>query len=189
MQINDSDTPSNVDNFETEETKTWRMPSLKTALLAGGIGFQLLLLVSMTAMELVPHVRGETILVRTAPVDPRDLFRGDYVILNYEFSRLPHYAEMGHGTPGQTVYVTMAPEPDGKHWFGVKYSDIKPNSGIFLKGTLVKGDRIEYGIESYFVQEGKGKEYEQAIRAGNLSAEIAVDPSGKSALKGLVFGR
>jgi len=31
---------------------------------------------------------GEEVLLKTTPVDPRDLFRGDYVILNYEISRL-----------------------------------------------------------------------------------------------------
>ena len=31
--------------------------------------------------------RAATVLLETAPVDPRDLVRGDYVILNYKISR------------------------------------------------------------------------------------------------------
>ena len=33
---------------------------------------------------------GRTVFLRTAPVDPRDVMRGDYVRLNYEMSRVPH---------------------------------------------------------------------------------------------------
>src|SRR3954454_21217086 len=32
---------------------------------------------------------GDVYFVGVMPVDPRDLFRGDYVVLSYEFSRLP----------------------------------------------------------------------------------------------------
>jgi hypothetical protein len=31
---------------------------------------------------------GKVIHLRTAPIDPRDIFRGDYVRLNYEISRI-----------------------------------------------------------------------------------------------------
>jgi uncharacterized membrane-anchored protein len=31
---------------------------------------------------------GEEVLLKTLPVDPRDLFRGDYVILRYDVSRV-----------------------------------------------------------------------------------------------------
>jgi hypothetical protein len=34
------------------------------------------------------HLLGTMIYMRTAPVDPRDIFRGDYVRLNYDISRL-----------------------------------------------------------------------------------------------------
>lgn len=171
----------------------------RNILLVGGISFQFLVLLTMTGMQLMPHVRGETILVRTAPVDPRDLFRGDYVILNYEFSRLPHQNlpglkmdNMSHypePSPGQVIYVTMAPASDGKHWEAVQYSTLKPEEGIFLRGTLGRYQQIEFGIESYFVQEGQGKVYEEARNARNLSVELVVDPTGKAALKNLVINR
>ena len=32
--------------------------------------------------------QGQKILLKTIPLDPRDLFRGDYVVLNYEISQL-----------------------------------------------------------------------------------------------------
>jgi uncharacterized membrane-anchored protein len=44
---------------------------------------------------------------------------------------------------------------------------------------------MKFGIESYYVQEGTGRVYEQAIRDRKLSAELAVSPSGQAALRGL----
>ena len=42
---------------------------------------------AMMVRPLMTLTTGETILLRVVPVDPRDLFRGDYVILSYEISR------------------------------------------------------------------------------------------------------
>ncbi len=46
-------------------------------------------------------------------------------------------------------------------------------------------NRIEFGIESYFVEEGKGRDIERAIRDKKVSAEVALTVDGKAALKGL----
>ena len=52
---------------------------------------QVLLLAELYADRAL-GLRGETIRLRTVPVDPRDLLRGDYVILGYEISRIPDAA-------------------------------------------------------------------------------------------------
>jgi uncharacterized membrane-anchored protein len=44
---------------------------------------------------------------------------------------------------------------------------------------------LQFGIESFFVQEGSGHMYERAIREHKLSAELAVTSSGQAALRGL----
>jgi uncharacterized membrane-anchored protein len=46
---------------------------------------------------------------------------------------------------------------------------------------------VEYGIESYFVQEGQGHVYEQAVLDRKLAAEVAVDHHGQAQLKRLVI--
>lgn len=159
--------------------------------LVGGIGFQLMVLVVMIVMPLTTLVTGDTLLLRVAPVDPRDLFRGDYVILSYDFSR-----PMWGTIPGlenvdlrqeQVVYAALVPEEDGRHWRLSHYSVDKPVTGKFLKGRVNVYGRIEFGIESYFVQEGEGLRYEEAVRNGKLSAEVAVDGNGRSVLKRLVI--
>ncbi|MEX0977959.1 MAG: GDYXXLXY domain-containing protein, partial [Pirellulales bacterium] len=58
-------------------------------LLAAGVLFQLLVLASMILLHAAPFVFGERIWLRVRPVDPRDPFRGDYVVLTYDFSRAP----------------------------------------------------------------------------------------------------
>jgi uncharacterized membrane-anchored protein len=156
--------------------------------------FQVILLLAMIGLHLTPLVSGQTILVRVVPVDPRDLFRGDYVTLSYEFNRVPPAGIDGLPGPGwqnkrewqgRTVYVTLVPEPDGKHWRAEQYSIHQPAGGTYLRGRIAGPGRIEYGIESYYVQEGKGRKYEQAIRGRQLSAEIAVTADGQAGLRGL----
>jgi uncharacterized membrane-anchored protein len=56
-----------------------------------------------------------------------------------------------------------------------------------MKGTVAKPGSIEFGIESFFVQEGKGKEYEEARTARRLSAEVALTADGVARLKGLIM--
>lgn len=156
---------------------------------------QLAILVGMIAKRTVPLMTGQTVLVRVQPVDPRDLFRGDYVILSYDFSRvsregiegLPEY-ERGKSwkkLEGRPVYVPLVSDSIPGHYRADKVTVVKPAGGLFIKGQLERYGSVKYGIESYFVQEGTGRVYEQAIRERKLYAELAVAPDGQAALRGL----
>lgn len=72
-----------------------------TLVFLGAVGFQVIVLAAMIGLRLTPLLTGDTILVRVAPVDPRDLFRGDHVVLAYEFSRVPAATEGLPGSPWQ----------------------------------------------------------------------------------------
>src|SRR3990172_5271139 len=62
---------------------------MKKGLLIAAAGFQALVL-AFLAGEREHVVRtGRTVFLRTAPVDPRDLFRGDYVTLDYAATTVP----------------------------------------------------------------------------------------------------
>jgi uncharacterized membrane-anchored protein len=158
------------------------------------VAAQLLILVGMIALRAIPLVTGQTVLVRVVPVDPRDLFRGDYVILSYEFSRVAPQDIVGLSEAdswkrskyeGRTVYVPLVRDTDGVHWRAEKPTVVKPASGPFLRGQMQRYGSIQFGIESYYVQEGTGRRYEQAIRDRQLSAELAVTSSGQAALRAL----
>jgi uncharacterized membrane-anchored protein len=152
---------------------------------------QLVILVGMIALRSVPLAIGQTVLVRVQPVDPRDLFRGDYVILSYDFSTLPREGIEGLSgqrwskMKGTTVYVPLVTDSVPGHMRAEKATINKPASGLFLRGQLGDYGRIKFGIEAYYVQERTGRKYEMAIRERKLSAELAVSPSGQAVLKGL----
>ena len=169
--------------------KTW-----ERKILLGTVMAQLAILLGMIALRAAPLVTGQTVLVRVEPVDPRDLFRGDYVILSYDFSRTSPETIAGLSTKergnwrkleGRPVYVTLVPDSNGVHYRAEKVSVVKPANGLFLKGQMERYGSLKFGIESYFVQEGTGRVYEQAIRDRKLSAELAVSPSGQAALRRL----
>ncbi len=158
------------------------------------VAAQLLILLAMIALRAMPLVTGQTVLVRVQPVDPRDLFRGDYVILSYDFSRVPEkgvegLSEKERGSwrklEGRTVYVPLVPDTNGVHMRAGTVTVVKPATGLFLKGHMKRYGSMEFGIEAYYVEEGTGRRYEQAIRDRQLSAELAVTSSGQAALKGL----
>jgi uncharacterized membrane-anchored protein len=158
------------------------------------VAAQLVILVGMIALRAMPLVTGQTVLVRVVPVDPRDLFRGDYVILSYEFSRVPAEAVEGLSSAergkrskweGRTVYVPLVPDSNRVHWRAEKVTVVKPAASLFLKGQMRSHGSVEFGIEAYYLQEGTGRVYEQAIRDRKLSAELAVTSSGQAALRAL----
>ncbi|WP_165247165.1 GDYXXLXY domain-containing protein [Paludisphaera soli] len=151
------------------------------------------MIVSMTLMFRTAH----TVLVKVEPVDPRDLLRGEYVILAYEFSRVPPEGVEGLAGPlnydnyetwhGRPVYVPLVPiegEP-GRYRGGRPTTEPPGGGGPFLQGTLDDANRIEFGIESYYVQEGTGAKYEEAARDRNLWAEVALTGQGWGTLRSL----
>ena len=180
--------PSRTDGF-----LAWIKGHERLVLLAAA-AFQVIFLVAMIGLHVTPLLAGDTIFVRVVPVDPRDLFRGDYVVLGYDFSRVPparidgleeSYGQQEQQWLGLPVYVTLVLEPDGKHWRAEKFSISEPTSGKYLRGRITGPGRLEFGIEAYYLQEGQGATYEEAMRDHRLAAEIAVTADGHAALRGL----
>jgi len=135
---------------------------------------------------------GREVRLKTVPVDPRDLFRGDYVILSYQISRID-LAQMGAReqdfSKGKTIYVLM----DTINDYGVaKGIQVAPpaQDELFLKGRIrsIRNQKVdvEYGIESYFVPEGEGKVLER-VRGDALDVVIAVDRKGNGVIKTLLL--
>lgn len=160
-----------------------RVPRFERLALVLAVGFQFLVLVTMILGQTVPFMGSKTILLKVVPVDPRDLFRGDYVILGYDISR----ATNAQFQPGEEVFVTLEPDADGRHYHAGLFLNSRPKGHLFIQGTAQSFGRVTYGIESYYVQEKTGHDYEAALRTGSLSAEIALDRNGRPALKGLVI--
>ena len=52
----------------------------------GIISLWLIIIFGLIGYKQLTIVTGTTVLLETVPVDPRDIFRGDYVTLNYAIS-------------------------------------------------------------------------------------------------------
>ncbi len=137
---------------------------------------------------------GPTVLLETERVDPRDILRGDYMILAYPIQRvaLDRFTPPRTAPPevGTTVYVEL--QPDGE-FHRLARASIDPLSAgpgnLVLRGKV--GERgwrsvgagtvwVTYGIERFFVAEGKGSP------RGKIVAKVAVGRGGQPVLKGLL---
>jgi uncharacterized membrane-anchored protein len=181
---------------------TWCRERRRALLLAAGV-FQLAILAAMVTIHAAPLVVGETILLRVEPIDPRDLFRGDYMTLSYAISRVPpegitgipdarrepNYSGPRREPEERTVYVSLEPDADGRHWHATRFSTQRPATGKFIRGIYRSNSygpgRLDYGIEAFYVPEGTGGKYEDATRRWHLAAEIALAPWGQAKLRGL----
>ena len=140
---------------------------------------------------------GREITLDVRPVDPRSLFRGDYVILGYDISRLPRSLFDAGPHVGEPVYVRLVRDGPGWKAAGVnrKLTAAKGDGEVVLAGHVrhVPGTApipeaqvsITYGIESFFVPEGTGKAIEQEIRPGKVLAHLSVAKDGRVAIKAL----
>jgi uncharacterized membrane-anchored protein len=149
----------------------------------------ILILIGMSFTPVYTLLQGEEIILQTVPVDPTDLFRGDYVTLRYEAEEVPRQlvekevvTEIENGEYDLTVYVLMD-EEDGIH-FPVKVTLNKPKEGIFLKGKLnylgTNNDQeevayIEYSLDKYFLENNTGLEWEKASAKGEILARVKVN--------------
>ena len=124
-----------------------------------------------------------TVLLQVYPIDPRDLMRGDYVTLGYDFSRSS--VPFKQGGP---IYVPLTLEADGRHARGQWVQNELPKPGtLFLRGTTEGNGLAHFGIEKFFVPEGQGKPYEDAARQRQLWAEVTIAPDGEPRLQRLVI--
>ncbi|PZM11189.1 GDYXXLXY domain-containing protein [Rhizobium tubonense] len=142
---------------------------------------------------------GTEVLLKTAPIDPRDLLRGDYVVLNYEISSVPASTIVG-GPPkeaGERVLsVRLQKQPDG--FWGIAESsfgalEAKPDT-VVLKSQPFQyypvdpeqTIRVDYGIERYYIPEGEGSNLDTARSEGQLSIAARVSAGGQAQIRSLL---
>ena len=100
--------------------------------------FQVLLLAGIIGYRQYWVATGERVLLATESADPRDIFRGDYVTLNYEISSLDL---TGLGTaeqfrPKERIYVVLGKDPDNTYR-AASVSRKLPAGRTFIKGRAV----------------------------------------------------
>ena len=193
------------------------------------IALQVVFLLGIVGYRETILTLGRTAVLQTVPVDPRDLFRGEFVVLRYEITTLgtAENVPSGEGRPvppeggendtpadgeirppprieivptskthlflgeinkGDTVYVGLpGDDDDGIKMLFVQTGGPSPETDLFIKGrvTQKRGNTItvEYGIEQYFVPEGRGLEIE---RADKVEVRVSINRSGTAAIKELI---
>ncbi|MCA0969628.1 GDYXXLXY domain-containing protein [Halobacillus litoralis] len=134
------------------------------------LALQILFLVLMSAGFYAMDSFGETIKLRTAPVDPRDPFYGDYVILNYEVENFASSKwEGGENIErGGKVNLLVERAEDGVYQL-VKASDgplDAQEAQLVLDARMEWHDqynetyRVDLGMDRYYVEENTGSEWE-----------------------------
>jgi uncharacterized membrane-anchored protein len=144
---------------------------------------------------------GTEVVLKTEPVDPRDLLRGDYVTLGYSISNFPATEIEGDANArveeSSPVFVTLKKGADGiwnkSRASAAPFTDLKPDevliSGRARYGFTPKTSdniRVDYGIERYYVPEGEGKAIETERNARRIDAVIMVDAKGRAQIKRLL---
>lgn len=161
------------------------------------IVFQITVLAGEYVGAIYPLWSGEEIRLKTIPVDPRSLFRGNYARLRYEISTIAGKDLAGKENlrNGEVVYVRLKPDADGLYVFDGAGLE-KPGSGPFIRGRLQRERsqgrsvmyEVRYGIEAYFAPKEKALALEREMRGGGI-AVIMVAGSGKAALKEVITNK
>lgn len=115
---------------------------MKTPRVFAALALQLAVLLFMAApREWTLHF-GRVVYLRTAPVDPRDVMRGDYVRLNYDLSTVPRDL----CRDGLAAAMANPPAESGKRWRsrgvwgGFEQSLLPPDTPVFAVLKPGEGD-------------------------------------------------
>lgn len=151
-------------------------------------GLLALLQLALISVPLVDRLdvqmSGTVVPLELVPVDPRDLLRGDYVIINLAIGRIPRTMEGAESLKaGQTVFVTLEQEGEGAAR-PVSVSSEHPQSGKLAIAGRVRSSTaetvwIDYGIDAFFLPEGEGREIER-LDTSRVLLEVAIAGDGRS---------
>ncbi|RLP24435.1 GDYXXLXY domain-containing protein [Mesorhizobium sp. YM1C-6-2] len=148
---------------------------------------------------------GQEVLLKVAPIDPRDLLRGDYVRLGYEIRNVPvklvANAPAGDFVTEQgPILVRLGKDEDG--YWRVRSAALgepqeQPPSGeVDIRGTVSGGwtlgpeasFSVDYGIDRFYVPEGEGRAIETDMRERPFGILAAVASDGTAQIKALMDG-
>lgn len=119
--------------------------------------------------------RGTTTILQTMPIDPRDLFRGEYVVLRYQIEQDRILRDIARDAEsGTAVYVRLQEDAQGIAM--VAEAQLTPpdsyTDALWIRG-IVRSNLIRFAdLEQYYVPEGAGLPIE---RLGNqVHVEVAL---------------
>ncbi|WP_309893145.1 GDYXXLXY domain-containing protein [Archangium sp.] len=141
-----------------------------------GLALVVLALVVLVVRKERVLSHGTPVLLELAPVDPRSLMQGDYMVLDYAVSREVRKTEVS-----QDGLLVLRLDENGVGHFVRRHTPDAPLApGELLLGYKQREGRVRLGAESFFFQEGHADRY-----AGAKYGELRVAEDGSSVLVGL----
>jgi uncharacterized membrane-anchored protein len=132
------------------------------------------------------RTHAQVILLKGRPVDPQDLLRGDFLTMNYDISSVP-LPPRTIKADGSEIWVLLERKDRYYVVAQASYEKLSPGAAqILVRGTSgynwgPRNDatqRIDYGIEKYFVPEGKGSPSFKL-----MEVEVSVSPAHRLYIK------
>jgi uncharacterized membrane-anchored protein len=149
---------------------------------------------------------GQTVLLDVEPVDPRDLLRGDYVVLGYNISLISTdiiasaVEDEDQSREAATIYVRLRADENGVFQpIAARYDAIPEQplgqGEVDIRGTThrwwvddTKMVAVNYGIERFYVPEGEGREIERDMSIRPFQMQVAVADDGAAQIKAFYEG-
>lgn len=155
------------------------------------LGSLILFFASFILINEYTLISGEKVYLKTVPVDPRDLLRGDYVILSYQIEqddRINTLIKEENLSNGDIVYLALNKDEEDIGTLN-RVSTTKPDNELFIKGkidtTSFGRNNLELGIGKYFIPENRGREVERL--RGQLNVLVSIDKYGTAKIVDLYF--
>lgn len=157
---------------------------------------------------ILPIVFGKEYTIQTTPVDPRDLFKGNYVALSYEFSEvnLSDYETVFEEDVtfefGKDIYLYHSVAENGRLILKVISDSVQESQKdkVLIKAIVMHSELDENeagienssldlhaGIEEYFLPVDLALEAEKAVREQPVMAKLAIDASGNARILALEY--
>jgi uncharacterized membrane-anchored protein len=150
---------------------------MRARVIFGGLVLVVLTLLVLVVRKERVLAHGTPVLLELAPVDPRSLMQGDYMVLNYAISG-EVLQRGGYSREGRLV---LRLDENGVGRFVREDEPGTPlEPGELLLRYKVRKGRVRLGAESFFFQEGQADRYTRA-----KYGELRVAGDGSSVLVGL----
>lgn len=135
---------------------------------------------------------GRPVVLQTIPVDPRDLFRGDYVVLNYDIPLLDEMQPDVRGEKGcqqEDLWLVLNQSED-------EVSDVlrveravpatlADDEAVLKVSADCRRTDVPEAIRRYYVPEGTGRDLEKAVRDQRVSVVLMTTPDGEATIAAL----
>jgi uncharacterized membrane-anchored protein len=161
---------------------------MKLKLLGLTLALQMAWLLGTVVTQEAALARGQVIRLETQPVDPRDLLRGDYLVLRYTVNTVPRERfspPLTQALPyGETVWIALSRRGEFHEVVRASRERFEPAAAeVLLKAQTTGGrpqresETVHYGLEQYYVREGTGNP------RGKITVEAVVPASGRARIK------